>query len=552
MSESNITALNFDQLSHAPGVEVERDVMEYDVCVVGAGPAGLAFAIRLKQLNPESMICVLEKGSELGAHSLSGAVLEAAAMDELLPEWRNADLPIKVAATKDEFFILSKTKATKFITPPQMNNHGNYIISLGGLVKWLGEQAEALEIDVFPGFSAQYALLDGDKVIGVRCGDMGQNHDGTPSDAFAPGVEIHAKLTVLAEGCRGSVSKQLIDHFELDKDCSPQTYGLGLKELWKLPEGRVQPGLIQHTVGWPVDNKTYGGSFLYHLDNDRIYIGYVVGLDYQDPNFAPFEAFQQFKHHPKIKALLEGGEILSSGARTIIEGGYQSLPTMEMPGAVLIGDAAGTLNVPKIKGIHMALRGGMQAAKLFHEKQSMDGFTAAFKASPAGKELKKVRNMRPGFNKGFWFGMFNAMLETATFGLLPWTLKNHSDHDSLKKLEHNATPERDFVERDLPPRDRLASVYFAATEHDESQPHHLRVRDTNICATTCATEYGNPCTKFCPAHVYEMVDDGQGGKKLHINAANCVHCKACDIKDPYQIIDWVPPEGGSGPNYQNL
>ena len=532
--------------------EIERDVMEYDVCVVGAGPAGLAFAIRLKQLNPEQMICVLEKGSELGMHSLSGAVLEPAAMDELLPEWRDAELPIKVEAKDDKFFFLTKKKAIRFPNPPQMNNHGNYIISLGGLVKWLGEQAEALEIDVFPGFSGKEALIEDGAVVGVRCGDMGVNADGTPSDAFAPGVDIRAKLTVMGEGCRGSMSKQLIKQFELDKGKSPQTYGLGFKELWKVPAGRVTPGSIQHTVGWPVDTKTYGGSFLYHLDEDRVYIGYVVGLDYQDPNFMPFEAFQQFKHHPKIKALIEGGEILSSGARTIIEGGFQSLPKMEMPGAMLIGCAAGTLNVPKIKGIHMALRSGMFAAKHFHEKQSSEGFDKVFRESIAGQELKKVRNIRPGFNKGFWFGLFNAALETITFGKLPWTLKNHSDHDSLKKLDQNATPERPYVERDLPPRDRLASVYFAATEHDESQPAHLKVADTNICATTCAEEYGNPCTKFCPANVYEMIDDGKGGKKLQINAANCVHCKACDIKDPYEIITWTTPEGGSGPNYQNL
>ncbi len=532
--------------------EIERDVMEYDVCVVGAGPAGLAFAIRLKQLNPEQMICVLEKGSELGMHSLSGAVLEPAAMDELLPEWRDAKLPIKVEAKDDKFFFLTKKKAIRFPNPPQMNNHGNYIISLGGLVKWLGEQAEALEIDVFPGFSGKEALIEDGKVVGVRCGDMGVNADGTPGSAFAPGVDIRAKLTVMGEGCRGSMSKQLIKRFELDKDKSPQTYGLGFKELWKVPAGRVTPGSIQHTVGWPVDTKTYGGSFLYHLDEDRVYIGYVVGLDYQDPNFVPFEAFQQFKHHPKIKALLEGGEILSSGARTIIEGGFQSLPKMEMPGALLIGCAAGTLNVPKIKGIHMALRSGMFAAKHFHEKQSSEGFDKVFRESIAGQELKKVRNIRPGFNKGFWFGMMNAALETITFGKLPWTIKNHSDHDALKKLSDNATPERPYVERDLPPRDRLASVYFAATEHDESQPAHLKVADTNICATTCAEEYGNPCTKFCPANVYEMIDDGNGGKKLQINAANCVHCKACDIKDPYEIITWTTPEGGSGPNYQNL
>jgi electron-transferring-flavoprotein dehydrogenase len=357
---------------------------------------------------------------------------------------------------------------------------------------------------------------------------------------------------VLAEGCRGSITKQLIQRFALDTDCDPQTYGLGFKELWQLPPGRVEPGLIQHSIGWPLDSRTYGGSFLYHLDNDRVYIGYVVGLDYEDPRLQPFEAFQQFKHHPSIKALLEGGEILAAGARTISAGGWQSMPKLEMPGALLIGDAGGTLNVPKIKGIHQAIRSGMLAATHIAEHDGVAGFDARWRASPGGQELKKVRNIKPGFKRGLWFALLNGALETALGGRTPWTLRNTAAYAATKKLDEYDSPDRNWVERNLPPRDRLASVFFANNSHEENQPVHLKVRDTSVCATTCATEYGNPCQNFCPANVYEMVDDGAGGKRLQINAANCVHCKACDIKDPYQIIDWTTPEGGSGPIYQSL
>ena len=539
----------------AQGSEMsERETMQYDVITVGAGPAGLAFAIRLKQLKPDLTVCVIEKASTIGAQILSGAVIEPEPLNELLPEWGANPPPICVPATKDEFWWLrDHERAMKSpITPPQMHNHGNFIVSLGALCAWLAPQAEALGVDVFPGFAAAEALIDdAGAVKGVRIGDMGVARDGSHKPGYTEGIDILAPITVLGEGCRGSISKQLIARYKLDADSDPQTYGIGLKELWQVPPGRVEPGKIVHTLGWPLDPATYGGSFLYHLDKDRIAIGFVAGLDYIDPEFKPFEAFQQLKNHPLIKPLLEGGEILSAGARALIEGGYQSLPKVEMPGAMLIGDSAGLMNVPKIKGTHQAMRSGMLAAEHIAATGTSAGWDARLRGSVVMKELRKVRNIRPGFHKGLWLGLANAGWETATAGLSPWTLKNHADHAALKKISEYESPDRDWIERSLPPRDRLASVYFAATEHDEDQPIHLHVAEPDICVTRCTVEYNNPCTRFCPAGVYEMVDDA-AGRRLQINAANCVHCKTCDIKDPYQIINWVTPEGGSGPNYQNL
>lgn len=531
----------------------ERDVMQYDVVIVGAGPAGLASALRLRQRNADWSICVLEKASEIGQHSLSGAVIEPGPLEQVMPDWLDKPPEICVAASKDRFEFLTARRRIRMPTPPQMHNAGNYIVSLGGLCRRMAERAETLGIDVFAGFAGDDALFGEDgRVIGIRTGDMGIQRDGTPGPNYAPGVDIHARHTLVAEGCRGSISKRLIDRFALDQGRSPQTYGIGFKEMWQLPAGRTEPGLIKHTVGWPLSRDVYGGSFLYHLDQDRVYIGFVAGLDYRDPLFSPFEAFQQYKHHPSVQPLLEGGEIISAGTRSLVEGGYQSLPRLDMPGATLIGDAAGTLNVPKIKGVHMAIGCGIAAADHVAANDSCEGFDADFRKSPWGHELHRVRNIRPGFRRGMWAGLANAALETVTVGKLPWTLDNHADWSSLEKLDQRRVTDPDYVDRTLPPRDRLASVYHAAIQHDENQPVHLKVRDTSICATRCATEYDNPCTRFCPAGVYEMVDDGNGGKRLHINAANCLHCKVCDIKDPYEIIDWVTPEGGSGPNYQNL
>jgi len=545
---------------------IERDVMHYDVVIVGAGPAGLACAIRLRQLKPEASVCVLEKASAVGAHSLSGAVLEPGPLEQLLPEWRHEYPGMKVPATEDEFRILTRRGSFKPVPdwlarrlPRSMtnstpfNNHGNCIISLGQLTSWLASRAEALGVEIFPGFAAAAAVLDPQgTVMGVRIGDMGLDRDGRPGPNFTPGVEIHAPLTVLAEGARGSISKQLIARFDLERGHCPQTYALGYKELWQLPAGRVRAGRVEHSLGWPADAHTYAGSFLYHLDHDRVYVGYIVGLDYQDPRLQPFEAFQQYKNHPSVKPLLEGGEIISAGARTIAAGGWQSTPTLEMPGAILVGDAGGTLNFAKIKGVHQAIRSGSLAGEHIAQTGTGAGFDARWRASPGGRELERVRNFKPAFKRSMWLGLLNSAWETLTAGKSPWTLKNTADWSRLQRLDTFSSPDRHWVERTLPPRDRVSFVYFAGNAHEENQPVHLKVADTDICAQRCGEEYGHPCERFCPAAVYEMVDDGRGGRRLQINAANCVHCKACDIKDPYRIITWTTPEGGSGPNYQSL
>ena len=417
----------------------DRDIMQYDAVIVGGGPAGLACAIRLKQLRSEMSVCVLEKGSAIGAHSISGAVLEPGPLDKLLPNWRKDFTGMKVPAATDDVRLMTPTDSYKLpdwaVRLSPMNNHGNFIVSLGQLTPWLAQQAEQIGVEVFPGFAVVDAVFDeAGAVKGVRIGDMGLNKDGTPGPNYTPGVEIHAPITILAEGSRGSLTKQLTSKYTLRDGVDPPTFGLGFKELWQLPPGRVQPGRIEHAFGWPLDTNTYGGSFIYHLDNDRVYVGYVIGLNYEDPRLKLFEVFQQFKHHPRVKALLEGGEILSAGARTINAGGYQSLPKLEMPGAMLIGDAAGTLNVFKIKGIHQAIRSGVLAAEHFIEKKASNGFDARWRASEGHAELHQVRNFKPAFKQGLYFAIANAGLESLVKGRTPWTLRNHADWSALKSL----------------------------------------------------------------------------------------------------------------------
>ena len=461
---------------------VERDVMQYDVVVVGAGPAGLACAIRLKQLKPAISVCVLEKASAVGAQSLSGAVLEPGPLEQLLPEWGKEYTGMKVPAAEDEFRILTRRGSFKpvpdwlvkllprsmtYSTP--FNNHGNYIISLGQLTPWLAAKAEALGVEVFPGFAAAAPLFDeAGAVKGVRIGDMGLDRNGEPGPNFTPGVEIHAPLTVLAEGARGSISKQLIARFDLTREHNPQTFALGYKELWQLPAGRVRPGRIEHGLGWPADAHTYAGSFLYHLDNDRVYVGYIVGLDYRDPRLAPFEAFQQYKNHPSVKPLLEGGEIISAGARTIAAGGWQSTPTLEMPGAILVGDAGGTLNFAKIKGVHQAIRSGALAAEHIAEVGNGVGFDARWRGSVGGQELKRVRNFKPAFKRSMWLGLVNSAWEMLTGGHSPWTLKNSADWSRLQRLDEFSSPDRGWVERTLPPSSQIGAA--AANPGNTSTP----------------------------------------------------------------------------------
>jgi electron-transferring-flavoprotein dehydrogenase len=534
-----------------------RDEIPYDFCVVGAGVAGLACALRLKQLQPDSSICLLEKGSALGVHSVSGAVLEPGPLEALLPNWLSTYPDMKIPVTADHVSLMTRSGSWRMpdwmVRMSPLYNRGNFIISLGQLVRWLGAQAEAVGVDIFTGAAAVSALFDDQGAVkGVRLGDMGLDRHGNRRPNFVPGADIVASATILAEGARGSISKQLIRHYRLDQGKNPPAFGLGLKELWQLPAGRVTPGRVEHTFGWPLDSRTYGGSFLYHLDGDRVYVGYVIGLNYSDPGLSPFEVLQQFKHHPQVKPLLEGGEVIEAGARVVAAGGYQSLPKLEMPGAILVGDAGGTLNALKIKGIHQAVRSGVLAAEHLHATHHSAGFDARWRASEGHRELRAVRNFKPGFKHGLYMGMANAGLEIITRGRTPWTLAHAPDAHTLDKITGYISPDRHWTRRTIPPRDRASSVFLAGNAHQEDQPGHLKIADVSICVDRCTREFGNPCQYFCPAGVYEMVNDGAAGMRLQINASNCIHCKACDVKDPYGIINWTPPEGGSGPNYQNL
>ena len=544
---------------------MNRESMEYDVLIVGAGPAGLAAAVRLKQLaiadGAELGVCVIEKGSEVGAHLLSGAVLEPRALSELFSDWKMRGAPLNVEAKEDRFLYLTEKRAIRLPTPPQMHNNGNYIISLGNFARWLAQEAEQLGVEIYPGFAgAQVLYREDGSVKGVATGDMGVGRHGEKTSRYTPGVELHAKQTIFAEGVRGSLTKTLHNRFGLRDGVAPQTYALGVKELWEVDPAKHNAGTVVHTVGWPLDAGTYGGSWLYHFENNLVSVGFVVGLDYENPYLSPFEEMQRFKLHPAIKPLFEGARRVSYGARALSEGGLQSLPKLSFPGGVIIGDSAGFLNVPKIKGNHTAMKSGMVAAEAIYDhlrdgrgSAECEGYPAAIRKSWVWEELTRVRNVRPSFRFGFWGAMAYSALDTYVLrGRAPWTLQHTPDHAHLKKASEAkkiAYPKPDGVIT----FDRLSSVFLSNTNHEEDQPAHLQLLDPSVPVNVNLALYDAPEQRYCPAGVYEIVRDSDGSNpRLQINAQNCVHCKTCDIKDPTQNINWVVPEGGGGPNYANM